>query len=104
MPAVIHPGSLRETYLADNLRPQLQRVARVPPCAVRQLRPERANGIRHTDALCDDLIAHGTFTMPEPELIATAAAGQCGKPIVRASGAYILLDASEALASALAAS
>src|SRR6185437_10612645 len=65
VPAVIHPGSLRETYLADNLGPELQSVASVPPCGVRQLRPDRADGICHADALSDDSITHGTFTMPE---------------------------------------
>src|SRR6185312_16251287 len=39
MPRMIEPWRQREPDLADNLRPQMQRVARVPPGRQGQLRP-----------------------------------------------------------------
>ncbi len=47
MPAVIEPGSARQADLADDLRPQVQRVAGVPPLEIGYFGPERGVGGRH---------------------------------------------------------
>ena len=47
MPGMIEPGRARQPDLADDLGPQMQRLAGFPPGRSRQFRPGRLRGITH---------------------------------------------------------
>ena len=47
MPGMIQPRRARQTNLADNLRPQMQRFVRLAPSRDRQFRPRDLQGVAH---------------------------------------------------------
>src|SRR4030088_2558353 len=47
MPGMVQPGRARQTNLADNLGPQMQRRIGLAPCRGREFRPSGSRGVVH---------------------------------------------------------